>query len=207
MQADSTQDQSDEELLRRIRAGDDEAFESLLARHEPAMRTRCRQLIAQRLNGRVSVSDVLQEARLAAFEGLRQLIPRREGSIGRWLLRVVERKAIDAARAHGTAKRDAAREVGGSERPPGVSSLASPGPSPSEVAIAGELAVVSRMAMAALPEDYREILRLTHVRGLSLREAADCMGRSREAAKKLYGRALARFGELFERYERGHHGP
>ena len=35
--------------------------------------------------------------------------------------------------------------------------------------------------------------------GMSLREVAACMGRSREATKKLYGRALSRFTEEFQR--------
>jgi len=197
---------TDAELLRRIRAGDRDAFERLLARHEPAMRNRCRRLVAQRLKGRVSVSDVLQESRMAAVEGLRELVPEREGSVRGWLLRVVERKTIDAARAHGMEKRNVRREVSGQGRSRSLS-LPATDPSPSEVAIAGELADASRRAMSALPDDYREILRLTRVQGLSLREAADVMGRSREAAKKLYGRALARFGELFERFTGERHGP
>jgi DNA-directed RNA polymerase specialized sigma24 family protein len=50
-----------------------------------------------------------------------------------------------------------------------------------------------------LPEDYREILLLTRAQGLTIREAAERMGRSLEAAKKLSARALARFGELLDR--------
>ena len=37
------------------------------------------------------------------------------------------------------------------------------------------------------------MLRLTQFDGLTLREAAERMGRSREAVKKLYGRAMIRF--------------
>ena len=44
--------------------------------------------------------------------------------------------------------------------------------------------------MAALSEDHREVLRLALEEGLSLRECAERMGRSREAMKKLYGRAV-----------------
>ena len=56
--------------------------------------------------------------------------------------------------------------------------------------------------MAALPADYREILRLCREEGLTLREAAERMGRSREAAKKLYGRALVRFSTELSRVRR-----
>ena len=53
--------------------------------------------------------------------------------------------------------------------------------------------------MASLPPDYREVLRLAREEDLSLREVAERMGRSREAIKKLYGRALLRFKEAFDR--------
>ena len=45
----------------------------------------------------------------------------------------------------------------------------------------------------------KTVLRLARNEGLSLREVAGQMGRSREAVKKLYGRALERFVEHFER--------
>jgi RNA polymerase sigma factor (sigma-70 family) len=56
-------------------------------------------------------------------------------------------------------------------------------------------------ALGALPPDYREILRLVREEGLTLREAAQRMNRSREAAKKLYGRALFRLTEVFEKLQ------
>jgi hypothetical protein len=37
---------------------------------------------------------------------------------------------------------------------------------------------------------------------MSLREAAESMGRSREAAKKLYGRALVQLKSAYDRLER-----
>jgi DNA-directed RNA polymerase specialized sigma24 family protein len=43
------------------------------------------------------------------------------------------------------------------------------------------------------------VLSLTRVKGLTLVEAAKSMGRSHEATKKLYARALSRFTEAFDR--------
>ena len=188
---------SEEILLERIRGGDPAAFADLLARHEGAMQARARRMVSRRLRGRYSVSDVLQEARVAAFEGLRNFVPGPEGTVRGWLLQVVTLKAIDLARQHGAAKRSAGREVAQAERPES-GTFPDPGPTPSQVAVAGEFQDAARRAMAGLPEDYRDVLRLTRQQGLSLRHAAECMGRTPEATKKLYGRALARFGELFE---------
>jgi DNA-directed RNA polymerase specialized sigma24 family protein len=64
------------------------------------------------------------------------------------------------------------------------------------VAIAGELDTAVQRAFAALPEDYREVLRLTRQNHMSIAGAATCLGRTREATKKLYARALARLTAL-----------
>jgi DNA-directed RNA polymerase specialized sigma24 family protein len=40
---------------------------------------------------------------------------------------------------------------------------------------------------------------------LRLREVAERMGRSREAVKKLYARALSRFAEILEQTQGGSH--
>ena len=45
--------------------------------------------------------------------------------------------------------------------------------------------------------DDREILRLVRFERLSLREAAERMGRSYEATAKLHGRALLRFTDVY----------
>ena len=61
------------------------------------------------------------------------------------------------------------------------------------------------LAMEALPSDYRTVLHLVLKEQCSLREAAGQMNRSREAVKKLYGRAVARFtAELRRRRGESH---
>jgi RNA polymerase sigma factor (sigma-70 family) len=69
-------------------------------------------------------------------------------------------------------------------------------PSPSQMAIAAETKEAARRALDKLPEDYRTVLRLLQEEQLDMDQAAERLGRSREATKKLYGRALSRFAEL-----------
>ena len=52
-------------------------------------------------------------------------------------------------------------------------------------------------ALAALPERYRMVVVLHHVRGYKLPEVAQSMGRSVESVKKLWARGLARVRDLF----------
>ncbi len=108
----------------------------------------------------------------------------------RWLGGIVEHKLHEAIRHHGVAgKRSAAREVTRSARV-ATEHVAGRAQSPSAAAASAEMNDRVRAAMASLPEDHRTILTLALIEGLSLGDAAERMGRSREAAKKLYGRAM-----------------
>ena len=55
-------------------------------------------------------------------------------------------------------------------------------------------------ALGQLPEDYREVIILRHLEGLTFPAVASRMGRTPESIKKLWARALARLrrtlGEL-----------
>lgn len=183
---------SDEELVRRVRDGDEAAARDLFERHLPALRAKARARLPAALRGKVAESDVIQEAWMAAFLALGDFEDRGDGSFGAWLRRILERKVLDQVRRNLDAgKRDAERQV----RLATAAELLTPAigqPSPSaEVADAEEAQRVCA-EIDRLPEDYAELLRLVHRDGLSIADAGTRLGRSADAARKLYGRALAR---------------
>jgi len=183
------------ELIRRFRAGDEDAFRALLGRSQPALEARIRHCLPSRLRRRIDVSDVLQDSCLVALRRRQDLEDRGGDAFRNWLLGIVEMRTREAVRYHErTAKRSTRREVTESGRP-ATAQFPSRQPSPSQVAMGGELRAQARDAMATLPDDYREVLRLTREERLGLREVAELMGRSYEATKKLYGRAVVRFRE------------
>jgi RNA polymerase sigma-70 factor (ECF subfamily) len=153
--------------------------------------------------------DLIDRFRDGDGEALRLLFERYEdllqARIRRRLPAHLRRKVSAAVHRHGgIAKRAAGREVSGHLRPE-TAQLVGHVPSPSQVAIAAELKELARRAMDALPKDYREVLRLAREEQLPLREVAARMGRTREAVKKLHGRALFRFTEVFEQLRGGEH--
>jgi RNA polymerase sigma-70 factor, ECF subfamily len=203
--SDDSRTVPDEALVERTLAGDERSFETLFGRHEPVLRARLRNVVSAPLRRKVSVSDILQEARLAAYQACASFEPRGDGSVRAWLLRIAELKAYEAIRRFtGVAKRNAAREEsGGSHGPAGQ--LVGREPSPVDGAIAGEFQAALIRAMSRLPDDHREILNLVGVKGMSFVEAGERMARSREAVRKLYGRALSSFTH-FLAAERGSDG-
>jgi DNA-directed RNA polymerase specialized sigma24 family protein len=63
--------------------------------------------------------------------------------------------------------------------------------SPSEEAVSAEAEDLLRAAVASLPDDYATVIRHVHIEGLTLVDAGLRMGRSADAVRKLYGRAMA----------------
>lgn len=187
---------SEWELIRAAQSGDKAAFGALCLRHGGLVAERIRRWVHAPMQRKLSVQDVVQETYLAAFLRLGAFEDRGPGAFPAWLAQIAEFKAREALRHHvGTAKRDVGREV--SEVPgAGPPVEVAPGASPSQVAVGAERAEAVQRAMAVLPADYREVLSLVQVGGLSLAQAAEVMGRSYEATKKLYGRALTQFGRL-----------
>jgi len=186
----------DGELVRRAREGSAPALRVLLERHETALKGFLDRRLPAGLRRKVAPEDILQEVYLVATGRLAEFEDRGDGAFRAWLMRIAEFKLREAVRAYlGTRKRADVREVSRGGRPD-TSAFHADSPSPSEVAQGNEMRDAAAKAMSTLPADYREILHLVQVEGLTLKVAAERMGRSHEATKKLYGRALARFATL-----------
>jgi RNA polymerase sigma-70 factor (ECF subfamily) len=147
------------------------------------------------LRRRVSVADVMQETWLVAFRRIAEFEDRGDGAFDAWLAAIADLKLREAVRHHLlTEKRAGLREVTRGARP-NSSAFAGREPSPSDAAIGEETRSRAERALAGLPEDYRQVLLLVQVEGLTLAGAAARMERSYEATKKLYGRAVSRLAK------------
>ncbi len=188
----------DQILIQRFRDGDESALKSLIARHEPRLRGILGQRLPMSMRRKLSVEDILQETYLTAYTRIPEFEDRHDRGFGAWLEQIAVFKLREQIRRYrNTAKRGAANEVSRGARPDTVL-FAGKGPSPSEAAIGEELRTKAIRAMRELPEDYRRVIELVQVEQLTLRQAGERMGRSREAMKKLYGRALSKLAEAFE---------
>jgi len=189
---------SDEDLVRRVRSGDEAAARMLFERHLPALRAKAHARLPRQLRGKVAESDVIQDAWLAAFLSLGDFEDRGDGSFAAWLRQILDHKLLDGVRRHArVAKRDARREVRLATQArdaacaPGVRQA-----SPSGKVAAAEAAAALRAVVGGLPEDQRTVVRLVHEEELTLVQAGARMGRSADAARMLYSRALSRLSRL-----------
>lgn len=154
-------------LIRRAKAGDREAFEALLVRHERVvLRT------ALRLMGRL---DLAQDAAQEVFLRLHKYLGRfdEERELGPWLYRMVVNVCHDQRRRR--ARTEASLpldEVDGSDP-----ALAVPADAEARLDRERRRELVAR-ALQTLPEKERAALVLRDVEGLATREVARILGSS-----------------------------
>jgi RNA polymerase sigma-70 factor, ECF subfamily len=153
--------ESDSELLRRCRAGDQAAWGELVARH-----TRKVFGLAYRFVGRVDeAEDLTQETFVKVYQNLERYRDS-DGSFPTWLMTVARNQAIDHYRRR---KEERLRRT---DEPDGMDSLSSPEEGPLLSLERQERVELVRGGLRALPVDLREPLILCDLQGLPYEEAA-----------------------------------
>ena len=90
-------------LIRGFRGGDEEAFRRLFERQEDRLRARIQRRLPAPVQRRISVSDVLQETRIIAFDRRAAFEDRGDGAFGNWVLGIADMRARKALRHAGAA--------------------------------------------------------------------------------------------------------
>lgn len=190
-----------DELLRRAGAGDDDARQQLLVRHQGRLRRMVAVRLDRRLAARVDPSDLVQEALMDAHRKLDDYLRRRPLPFYPWLRRLAWERLVQLHRRHLWAdKRSVLRE----EPPPLpddsaaelAERLGGPTSSPSGAAVRRELRERLQAALARLGERDHEVLVLRYLEQLSTAEAAAVLGTSPGAVRVRHTRALERLHAL-----------
>ena len=192
-------------LVDRLRRGDGRSLAALMGRHRDRLRRLVEFRLDVRLRGRVSASDVLQEAYIDALKRLPHFVKDPDVPFFVWLRTVTIQRLIQCHRQHLTAQaRDAGRErslrgVRGMEASAdGMAALVGNDTSPSQAAERMETRARVRAALDQLPPGDREVLALRHFEERSNREVAALLGIEPAAASKRYVRAIERLKRLLD---------
>jgi RNA polymerase sigma-70 factor (ECF subfamily) len=163
-----------------------------------------------RLRGRVSPSDVVQDTFFEAHRDFGQFRGQSPGEFVAWLRKIVVNNILRVVEQHVLAeKRDVRREVSLEEIGRRLEQstvrletlLAQDSDSPSRCAVRREHEVLLADALAELPADYREVIMLRHIEGLPFEEVARRMERTAGAVRMLWLRALKKLREAIEKRE------
>jgi RNA polymerase sigma-70 factor, ECF subfamily len=177
----------DEEIVKRVRAGDSAMFELLMRRHNQ----RVYRVVRAVVKDEADVEDVMQQAYINAFTHLHQFENRSQFST--WLIRIALHEAFGRRRKTQRAQTTTARKPSDVDDDPGafMDTLTSPEADPERRAYAQELHRVLEAAVDTLPEGYRAVFMLRDIEGLSTSETGQGLGLGDEAVKTRLHRARA----------------
>jgi len=166
--AESAAQREDEELVRRLRAGDEAAYEDLLARFQQQVYN----LAYRLLNDAGDASDVVQEVFLKIFRNVGHF--RRQSSLKTWIYRITVNEAHNQRRWF---FRHRSREVGLDDEPDQIRTRNVPDSerSPFDCTFDREKHELIENALARINPLFREAVVLRDVEDLSYEEIAEVL--------------------------------
>ena len=179
--------QVDPALVRAVQRGERSAMDELIRGTYSDVYALCRHL----LGDTADAADATQEVFLRVVRSV--LGFRGEAAFGTWLHRVTVNVCLTALRTRGDQR---ARGLSAGTTDALFDDLAAGGRSTEDVVADADLTRRTAKALTLLSEDFREVVVLRDVRGLSTRETAQVLGVSEGAVKVRLHRAHARLREL-----------
>jgi RNA polymerase sigma-70 factor (ECF subfamily) len=196
-------DQKTQELVILAKGGDDSALEQLCRVYGERVRRIIRLRMGKEIRPRLDSMDLVQEALLSALGGLGDFTYKNEGDFLRWLSRITQNALRDNLDKLYTDKRDIRKEVrlGNYERTTSRRFAGTAGPidatTPSVIISKKEDLDKLEKAIDELKPDYREVIVLAKIEGLSYKEIADRLGKSIDSVGHLLSRAMLALTEAF----------
>lgn len=189
-------------LVERLRQGDTDALATFLARRRPQLMAFIERQMGAALRRKLEPEDIFQEVGAEAVRSLGAVNLADRDPFG-WLCQLAQRRIIDAHRRfYGAQKRDAGREVslgaarGTESRPALINLLVASMTTASKALSRNQRQELLLAALAELPEQQREALRLRYVEGLPSKEIAERLGKTDGAVRVMLTRSLVRLQTL-----------
>ena len=180
-------------LVPMAKAGSDDARDELLNHVQQYVALMAKQKMTPNLQGKFGASDIAQVSMAQALVGFEKFRGKSTGEFYAWLKAIVQNVARGMERDFRRRKRDIGRERAlASERSGSALGfiVLDDEQTPRSHAIAAERVERLHQALAKLPDDYAEVIRLRSLEQLTLNEVADRMGRSFDSVRKLWYRAM-----------------
>jgi RNA polymerase sigma-70 factor (ECF subfamily) len=189
------------DLLRRAVAGDRAALSQVLLLHYDGLQRHIAARICGDLERLLLADDILHQTMVRATQAIGRYRPQHEGAFRAWLSTIADNLIKDAE------KRRRRERRAGQEMAPGegsswaalVERIAGDATTPSVRGQRHESARRVRDALAALPDDQREIVERYYLKEQSLEEIAETLGCTKGAVRAACYRARKRLREQMGR--------
>ena len=187
-----------ERLLDEARHGSDAAIGSLFESARAYLLFLANKELPRGLQAKFGASDLVQETAIEAHRDFQRFAGSTPEEFYAWLRSILQNNLRDAVRRYEVSqKRDVAKETRlaslTDRRDNGQTAVSWPhdrSRPPDGSIIRREDAAKVEAVLARLPDDYRIVLRMRYWDGLSFQQIGDRFGRSAEAVRKLWYRAV-----------------
>ncbi len=192
--------ESFESRLERIRDGDDESFNEMLARWRPYLRNHARSLLKSHLARRADSSDVVQEALVGIHQYMKRFKGQTRHEWAAWVKQIMLNEAKRTRRHHLAVKRsvcsedhrpDAAQDAGA------IQDLGAENRAIDELIVSERRALVLQ-SLERLEQPMKEVIIRRVFAQQSFREIAIRVKRSEGVARMLWSRGIRRLRQLVD---------
>ena len=182
-----------QQLIQRAQAGDDDAYNQLLARAAERLVLYLRVRLGPRLRTRLDTMDVLQETMIAAHKAFPGFDAQHSDAFFGWLCRIATNRIRDLADHFDAAKR----------RPPApparisevLEEICARESGPASQAVRGEATEQLLAALNQLADEEREVILLRYFEERTLDDIAERLGRNISWVRRVLGRIVMELGD------------
>ena len=189
-------------LVALAKEGDEAAANQLCSVYGERVRRIVRLRLDHKLRSKLDSVDVVQDALMLALDGLEDFTYRNEGDFLRWLAKIAENRLRDILDRFHADKRDVHKEIP-FKKEGRSTEVGAAGPmrttTPSVIACKKEAMDRLEKALDKLKPEYKEVIVLKRIEGLSHAEIADRLGKNAGAVRMLLARAMAALTLIYGR--------
>lgn len=191
-------------LVQDAAKGNQQALQRLLVLYHPRLRARLLRQMDPVMKARFDPEDILQQVYFEAFRAIASFDYRGKDSFLRWLFTILDRKLIDEHRALHADRRDVRREFKQAPQTDNQSyidllqRLCADTGTPSRVIRNQEALGALAACLAALPDHYRDVIRMRFLQGMPVSDVAKRLKRTSGSIHMICHRALAALRDQFE---------
>jgi len=184
-------------LVALAKEGDEAAINQLCNVYGERVRRMIRLRLDRKFRPKLDSVDVVQDALILALDGLKDFTYKNEGDFLRWLSKIAENRLRDIFDKYQAEKRDVHKEIPLKKegRSTEGGSIGAAGPmrttTPSIIACRKEAMDRLEKALDTLKPEYKEVIVLKKIEGLSHAEIAEKLGKNSGAVRMQLARAIA----------------
>ena len=194
-------------LVTLAQNGDQSALDRLCRVYNERVLRIIRMRMGPELRTKMQSMDLVQDAFISALRSLDNFTYKNEGDFLRWVSKIAENRIRDNFDKIHANKRDARKEIplNNNSSTSQDTFVGNSGPvdnaTPSLIMSKREDLNQLEKAMEKLKPEYREVITLTKIEGLTYKEAAKKMAKAPDAVRMLLSRAITALSQSFEKTE------